>query len=195
VNRLAAAGGFVVALVAGMLSAPSSNAGNEKLPEIGPAPAFSLMSQDGKPVSLADLRGKVVAMSFIYTQCPDICPLLTQKMVEVQDALGEDFGSKVQFVSITLDPEHDTVEVLKDYARFWEAKPDGWSFLTGTPAAVREVTRRYGVYFSKNADGSVDHTQLTSIVDQRGMLRVQYLGARFDPAEFRRDLESLVAQK
>jgi protein SCO1/2 len=164
------------------------------LPEIGPAPAFALMSQDGKPVTLIGLRGKVVAVSFFYTACPDICPLLTQKLVEVQDALGDDFGKKIAFVSITVDPEHDTPEVLKDYAAAWEAKTAGWSFLSGPPEAVRDVARRYGVYVAKTADGAIDHTLLTSIIDPRGVLRVQYLGMRFDPAEFRRDLLSLVAK-
>ena len=164
------------------------------LPEIGPAPAFALMSQDGKPVNLIGLRGKVVAVSFFYTACPDICPLLTQKLVEIQDSLGEDFGSKIAFISITVDPEHDTQEVLKDYAAGWEAKTAGWSFLSGPPAAVHEVVRRYGVYAAKTAEGAIDHTLLTSIIDPRGVLRVQYLGMRFDPAEFRRDLLSLVTK-
>jgi protein SCO1 len=166
--------------------------GSRELPVIGPAPQFTLTSQDGKPVALADLRGKAVVVAFIYTQCPDICPMLTQKMVQVQDELGADFGAKVAFVSVSLDPEHDTPEVLKDYAEFWGAKPDGWAFLTGTPEAVRDVTRRYGVFFAKKEDGSVDHTQLTSLVDAGGQIRVQYLGARFDPEEFRQDLMSLV---
>ena len=165
---------------------------DSRLPVIGPAPNFTLTSQDINPVALADLRGKVVAVTFIYTECPDICPMLTQKMVEVQDELGADFGKKIVFVSISLDPEHDTPEVLKDYAEFWGAKPEGWSFLTGSLDAVRDVTRRYGVFFSKKEDGSVDHTQLTSLVDAEGQMRVQYLGARFDPKEFRRDLMSLV---
>jgi protein SCO1 len=167
---------------------------DKRLPVIGSAPGFALISQDGAPVTLAALRGKIVAVSFIYTACPDICPLLTQKMVQVQDELGPDFGTKIAFVSITLDPERDTPEVLKDYAQFWGAKVDGWSFLTGSPEAVRDVTRRYGVFFSKKEDGSVDHTQLTSIVDAEGAMRVQYLGARFDPEEFRRDLVSLLHQ-
>jgi protein SCO1 len=175
------------------VSLPAHEAGGDKrLPVIGLAPSFTLISQDGAPMALADLRGKVVALTFIYTECPDICPLLTQKMVQVQDELGPNFGAKVAFVSITLDPEHDTPEVLKDYAQFWGARPDGWTFLTGSPEAVRDVTRRYGVFMAKKEDGSVDHTQLTSLVDAEGAIRVQYLGARFDPEEFRQDLMSLV---
>jgi protein SCO1/2 len=166
--------------------------GDERLPVIAPAPPFTLTSQDGKPVALADLRGKVVALAFIYTGCPDICPMLTQKMVGVQEALGAEFGAKVAFVSITLDPERDTPEVLKDYAQFWDAKPEGWSFLTGSLEAVRDVTRRYGVFFAKKEDGSVEHSQLTTLIDAEGQMRVQYLGARFDPEEFRHDLMSLV---
>jgi protein SCO1/2 len=184
---------FALALLAFPASLPAHEASGEKrLPVIGSAPPFALTSQEGVPVTLADLRGKVVALTFIYTACPDICPMLTQKMVDVQEALGADFGTKVAFVSISLDPERDTPEVLKDYAQFWGARLDGWSFLTGSPEAVRDVMRRYGVFFAKKEDGSVDHTQLTTLVDADGRMRVQYLGARFDPEEFRRDLLSLV---
>ena len=188
------AAGFARALaVLAMLILPAYAArGDGQLPVIGPAPPFTLISQDNKPVSLADFRGKVVAVSFIYTGCPDICPLLTQKMVDVQDALGEKFGAKIAFISISFDPERDTPEVLKDYAQFWGAKPEGWSFLTGSLEAVRDVTRRYGVFFAKKEDGSVEHSQLTTLIDADGRMRVQYLGARFDPDEFRRDLMSLV---
>jgi protein SCO1 len=183
----------VFALAVLVLAVPGHAAGGDKpLPVIGPAPPFTLTSQDGKPVALADLHGKVVALTFIYTECPDICPLLTQKMVQVQDELGADFGKKIVFVSISFDPQHDTPEVLKDYAQFWGAKPEGWSFLTGSLAAIRAVTRRYGVFFAKKEDGSVEHSQLTTLIDGDGEMRVQYLGVRFDPEEFRRDLVSLV---
>jgi protein SCO1 len=182
---------LAVLLLPAVLAAHETG-GDKPLPVIGPAPSFTLTSQDGKPVALADFHGKVVAVTFIYTECPDICPMLTQKMVQVQDELGPDFGKKVAFVSISLDPEHDTPEVLKDYAQFWGAKPEGWSFLTGSLDAVRDVTRRYGVFFTKTEDGSVEHSQLTTLVDADGQMRVQYLGARFDPEEFRRDLMSLV---
>ena len=162
------------------------------LPEIAPAPDFALTSQDGAPVKLADFRGKVVAVTFIFTRCTATCPVLTPLMSFVQDRLGRDFGAKIVFVSITVDPERDTPEVLKDYAQAFGANLAGWAFLTGAPAAIRDVTRRYGVFAAQDADGNVDHTFLTSIVDPRGILRVQYLGVRFDPEEFRRDLLSLV---
>jgi protein SCO1/2 len=164
------------------------------LPKIAPAPEFTLTSQDGAPVSLADFRGKVVATTFIYTLCTDTCPVLTPMMSFVQDRLGRDFGTKIAFVSITVDPERDTPQVLKEYARAFGADLGGWAFLTGAPQAIRELTRRYGVFAAKTADGDIDHSFLTSIVDRRGILRVQYLGARFDPEEFRRDLLSLVKE-
>jgi protein SCO1/2 len=167
----------------------------QPLPEIAPAPEFALTSQDGAPVALADFRGKVVAVTFIYTSCTSTCNVLTPTMSFVQDMLGRDFGTRIVFVSITVDPERDTPDVLKQYAETFGADLKGWAFLTGAPAAIRDVTRRYGVFASKTASGDVDHTFLTSIVDSRGFLRVQYLGVRFDPEEFRRDLLSLLTER
>ena len=145
-------------------------------------------------MTLADFRGKVVAVTFIFTLCTATCPVLTPMMSFVQDRLGTDFGSKIAFVSITVDPERDTPDVLKEYAQAFGANLAGWSFLSGAPAAIQDVTRRYGVYASKTETGDVDHTFLTSIVDPRGILRVQYLGVHFDPEEFRRDLLTLVKE-
>jgi len=176
-------------------TAPQSISQDAPPPKIAPAPDFALTSQDGAQVKLADFRGKVVAMTFIFTRCTATCPVLTPMMLFVQDRLGRDFGEKIAFISITVDPERDTPEVLKEYAEAFGANLAGWAFLTGTPAAIRDVTHRYGVFASKSADGNVDHTFLTSIVDPRGILRVQYLGVRFDPEEFRRDLLSLVEER
>jgi protein SCO1/2 len=164
----------------------------QRLPTIGAAPDFALTSQDGAEVTLGALRGKVVAVTFIYTWCPDVCPMLTDKMARVQDELGSDFGSKVAFVSITVDPERDTPDALKEYAASFDADLAGWSFLTGSLATVREVARQYGVAVAPAADGQVDHTLLTTLVDRRGTMRVQYLGYRFDEEEFRHDLLDLV---
>ena len=165
---------------------------DERLPMMGAAPNFTLISQDHKPVSLHDFRGKVVAVSFIYTYCTDVCPMLTAHMASVQEKLGSAFGSQIAFVSITVDPERDTPDVLKEYAQNFGADLKGWSFLTGDPATVHEVGQKYGVIAKKAANGDVDHTLLTSLVDPNGILRVQYLGVRFDLEEFRGDLLSLL---
>jgi protein SCO1/2 len=163
----------------------------QRLPKIGPAPEFTLTNQDGKRIALKDLRGKVLAITFIFASCVDTCPLLTAKMAGLQDRLGADFGPQVYFVSITVDPERDTPEVLKRYAQAHRANPAGWAFLTGTPAEIREVARRYGVFYKKTPRGDVDHTFLTSLVDRSGTLRVQYMGIRFKPDEMLGDLQSL----
>jgi len=163
-----------------------------RLSRIGPAPDFALTAQDGRRLALADLRGKVVAVTFIYASCADTCPLLTAKLAGLQAKLGADFGPRVFFVSVTVDPERDTPEVLKEYARAHGANLAGWAFLTGTPAEIGDVERRYGIWAKKNPRGDVDHTFLTSLIDRDGVLRVQYLGVRFDPAEFLADLRSLL---
>ena len=165
-----------------------------RLAKIGPAPGFTLTNTDGGRLSLVDLRGKVVAVTFIYATCTDTCPILTAKMAGMQKRLGPEFGSKVRFVSITVDPERDTPSILAQYARNHGADPAGWAFLTGTPAEIRDVGRQYGIFAKKTERGDVDHTFLTSIVDQHGTLRVQYLGVRFDPDEFLRDVRSLLRE-
>jgi protein SCO1 len=164
------------------------------LPMIGPAPGFELRAEDGTKVSLSQFRGKAVVVTFIFASCSATCPILTAKMATVQTALGSDFGSKIAFLSITVDPEHDTPEVLQRYARSFGADPVGWKFLTGSPAAIEDIEQRYGVFATKSPDRALDHTNLTSLIDTRGMLRVQYLGVRFDPDEFRRDLLSLAGK-
>jgi protein SCO1/2 len=164
---------------------------DQRLAKIGPAPEFSLTDQDDKRLALKDLRGKVLAITFIFASCTDTCPLLTAKMARLQDRLGADFGPRVRFVSITVDPERDTPEVLKRYAEAHRADGAGWAFLTGTPAEIREVARRYGIFYRKTPRGDVDHTFLTSLVDPSGTLRVQYMGTRFDPDEMLRDLQSI----
>ena len=183
---------LLVALLASWPAYAHDAPHNQRLPTIGAAPDFTLTSQDGALVSLRELRGKVVAVAFIFASCTDVCPMLTDNMARVQERLGTEFGTRIAFVSITVDPERDTPAVLKEYAKNFDADVEGWSFLTGDPATVREVGRKYGVIAIKKADGDVDHTLLTSLVDPNGILRVQYIGAGFDLEEFRGDLVSLL---
>lgn len=165
-----------------------------RLPTMGAAPEFALTDQSSTRVALADLRGKVLAVTFIYATCKDTCPILTAKMVLLQRKLGADFGARVRFASITVEPEVDTPAVLKAYADAHGADLSGWNFLTGSAAEIQDVVKRYGAFAKRLKPGDVDHLFLTSLVDRKGMLRVQYLGYRFDPEEFLRDLRALLRE-
>ena len=173
-----------------MLSFANQPPPAEPLPKIGPAPGFTLIDQDGERFALRDLRGKVAVVTFIFTSCSDTCPLLTAKLVGLQRKLGPD-EPEVFFVAITVDPLNDSPAVLKKYAQAYSAPQERFAFLTGDFDHIRQVVRSYGVYFKQKAERDVDHTFLTSIVDRSGVLRVQYLGWRFDPEEFVADLRSV----
>ena len=176
------------------LALPGTTGAAPALPIIGPAPAFTLDSSRGSRVKLADLRGKVLAVTFIFTTCTDSCPILTAKLAEVGRALGSDFGPRIAFVAISVDPLNDTPARLRDYASAYRADSAGWHFLTGAPGDIDRVLRGYGAYAKKNDSGSVDHLFLTSLVDRSGRLRVQYLGTRFDALELQRDLQALLRE-
>lgn len=179
---------------AAQLAVAHGSRDHARLNRIGPAPAFSLTTHDGASLGLQDLRGKVVVVTFLFVSCPDTCPLLTAKLVSLQSRLGGDYGRRVMFVGITVDPDRDTPGVLKRYAAAHGVAPGGWAFLTGTPAQIGEVSRRYGVYVKKSPHGGVDHTFLTSVIDPSGTMRVQYLGTRFDPDELLRDIRSVLRE-
>ena len=106
---------FLLTLVAGSTDVFGHHVDdtNERLAKVGPAPEFELTAQDGTRFSINNVKGKVVAVSFTYTSCIDTCPLLTAKMVAVQNKLGNKFGSNVFFVTVSMDPEVDRPEVLE----------------------------------------------------------------------------------
>ena len=108
-------------------------------------PNLPLVTQDGKTVRFYDdlIEGKIVVINFIYTTCPDICPLMTARMARVQDRLGDRVGRDIFIYSISLDPERDTPAALKKYAEAYGAGP-GWLFLTGKPDDVALIRYKLG---------------------------------------------------
>jgi protein SCO1/2 len=188
---------FILAMVLGSSSVLSHHVDdtNERLVKVGPAADFELIDQSGDKFSIKDVRGKIVAVGFTYTSCIDTCPLLTAKMVSVQRKLGSQFGSEVFFVTVSMDPEVDSPEVLKAYAQALGSDLRGWAFVTGSEDEIQQVARDYGVFRKKRDDGEVDHTLLTSIIDRSGTVRVQYMGMRFDPEEFLHDLKDLMQEE
>ena len=151
-----------------------------------PAPGFTLRSANGKAVRLADLRGKVVVLHFIYTNCPDVCPLHAEKLAEVQTMVnGTPMKELVRFVSITTDPKRDTPRVLHEYGPTHGLDSANWSFLTTAPDQPEDATRRlaeaYGHKFTKTDEGYQVHGIVTHAIDKEGRWRANFHGLKFEP--------------
>ena len=124
-------------------------------------PNVVLTTQDGVPVRFYDdlVKGKIVAISLIYTTCKYACPLETARLAQVAKLLGDRMGRDVFFYSITIDPEHDTPQVLKEYAEKFHAGP-GWTFLTGKPADIELISKKLGLYSEPNPRNPDGHTPM-----------------------------------
>ena len=178
--------GGVITLLSGAVADRSG------LARMGQAPDFVLPNAGGGTTRLADLRGKVVLVNFMFTKCPDYCPTLTSVLANVQDELlTQGLGDDVHFVSVTVDPANDTAELLNRYADSMYVVPESWSFATGAPDQIEQVAANYGVFFRRLASGSVEHNLLTTVIDRDGVMRVQYAGERFDPDELIADIRNL----
>lgn len=108
-------------------------------------PNLPVVTQDGKTVRFYDdlLKGKVVVINFIYTNCPDLCPISTARLAQVEEKLGDQMGRDYFFISMSVDPEHDTPERLKQYADAFGAG-SGWFFVTGRPEDIRAINYAFG---------------------------------------------------
>jgi protein SCO1/2 len=116
-------------------------------------PNIELTTHEGKKMRFFDdvIKDKVVAINFIFTRCEDMCPAETARMKNVQDLLGDRMGKDVFFYSISIDPDHDTVEVLNDYATRFEVGP-GWKFLRGSEEEVKLLRKKLGLYITSISD-------------------------------------------
>jgi protein SCO1 len=155
----------------------------EPLPVFWPVPSFTLIDQLGRPFGSSDLAGRAALLSFVYTNCPDTCPLLTANMAQVQNRLRAEglLGSKVQLVSITVDPRRDTPAVLAEYAGRYLADPDAWRFLSGEPEAIYQVLWGFKlntVEVARAFEGAdvVPHSSRFAVVDPSGQVRAQPAG-------------------
>lgn len=156
---------------------------------------FSLTDHNGQPRRLADFKGKVVTVFFGYTQCPDVCPTSLTTMAEVVRLLGPE-GGKVQVLFVTVDPERDTPELLRQYVPAFNPSFLG---LYADPAATAAVARDFKVFYKKQGDtaGSnytVDHTAGTFVYDPAGRLRL-YVKHGEAPAVIAEDIKALLAGK
>lgn len=162
--------GFVLAVAMGYsMWQASLRRDVEKLPVIRAVPEFSLTDQNGKTVTNADLRGHIWIADFIFTRCKGPCPLMTARMLEMQKALVK--TPEVKLVSVTVDPEYDTPEVLRAYAEANHADPARWKFLTGDKPVIEKLVTEGFMQHLAEENGEPVHGTMFLIVDGNGMVR------------------------
>ena len=154
-------------------------------------PDFTLIDQDKNRFRFSSTRGKWVLVTFIFTTCPDVCPLFTAKFATIQRELQEKKRDDYVLLSITSDPERDTPAALKAYAEQYKADFRHWSFLTGSPEELKKVWKAFGVNVRKSGNGQIQHTALTTLIDGRGIRRVNYWGDKWLETEVLKDFSSL----
>ena len=177
-----------------------------------PSPPFDLTNQVGQAVSLESFQGRVVVLTFLYTYCPDVCPIITSQLRDVQDQLAED-GSGVEFVAISVDPERDTVEAAQDYLRRWKIEEE-WQYLVGDRATLEPIWESYFVDpYAEDSDkqvatpeprGAVDalsaaiterylviHSAPVFLIDREGSRRVVFTSP-LSPEEIVQDVRRLL---
>lgn len=177
-----------------------------ELPRLRQAPAFSLIDQEGRTVSSDELKGKAYLVSFIYTNCTDICPVLTMQMRSLQTKLQANglLGTEIDLLSITVDPDRDTPPVLASYAEQHQADTATWRFLTGDLEQIRQVVvdgfllgLQPSSAHSNHANHSqesyeVTHSGRIALVDPTGQIRAYYDGTEMNEAQVIADIQGLL---
>lgn len=139
---------------------------------VGSVPAFSFTDQNGKTITNKDYEGKVYIAEFFFTTCPDICPIMTENMKKIQDKfLG---NPNLGIASFTIDPTHDTPEVLKEYATKKGITKPQWHLLTGEKEEIFKLANEgFNLYVGEVAevDGGFEHSGFFALIDQNGNIR------------------------
>lgn len=153
-------------------------------------PDFSLTNQQGQPLGLSDLQGKIWVADFIFTHCPTICPVMTQEMVKLQSEFDSD---PVTFVSFTVDPERDTPEVLSRYAVQYGADKQQWHFLTGEKNQIYQLANDGFKLAAAKHEGGFPHSAKFVLVAPDGNIH-GYYDSRSKPAmkRLRKDVKTLL---
>lgn len=188
------------------LTRKGSNASDERdteirsLPHEGDeVPAFTLINQDGKRISLGDYRGKALAITFVYTRCPlpDYCPLMSSNFAEIEKSLRNqpDLLSKTHLLTVSFDPKHDSPAVLRSYGaaytgKFSEEKFDHWEFAGGSDDEIKAITKFFGLQYSQNSDQIV-HSLVTAVLTPDGKIYKIYSSNDWKPAEVINDFRQL----
>ena len=163
----------------------------EKVPE------FSFVDQNGKARSSADFSGKFLAVTFIYTRCPlpNFCPLLGKKFTELQGRLSKEFPGKFHLLSVSIDPQYDTPQVLKGYSSIHTTDSSTWTYATGTPEQVATIAGLFGLTYSEKNPGLIDHDMRTALIAPDGRLLHIWKSNFWTPYEIRNRIAEWVPRE
>ena len=163
--------------------------------------SYNLINQDSVDVIFPnDIIGHITVMGFIYTHCPDICPMTTHNMYLTEKKLEKEGIKNVKFVALSFDPDRDTPEVLTAFAKIRELDFNDWTLLTGNKNTINDLIKRFDVRAIKtdesiNEDGkseySMMHTDRISLIDSNGKLRKNYKGSTLNIEELINDIKTL----
>jgi len=157
-----------------------------------PAPNFRLTDQYGKQVSLADLKGKPVVLTFLYTHCPDICPLTAEKLHTALQGLGQQ-AQQVGIIAVSTDPKGDTEAAALNFSQAHNMQ-NSWHYLIGSQSQLSPVWSDYHIYAQAGQKTmTVSHSTGLFIIDKQGNERV-FLGDDFTPAQVTANLKTLLKQ-
>jgi protein SCO1/2 len=159
-------------------------------------PDFKLTDQKGKSIALSELRGKVVAINFIYTSCPlpNFCLRIANNFGVLQKRFKARLGRDLVLLTVTFDPAHDTPEVLAKYANRWGADSATWHFLTGEVSDVQRVCRLFGVEFFPE-EGLMYHSLHTGVIDRQGRVVANIEGNQFTADQLGDLTEAVLSRK
>lgn len=154
-------------------------------------PYFEFTNQDGKKITRDDLLGKVYVADFFFVTCPTICPKMATNMAYIQNKFAE--RKDLRFLSITVNPEEDSVSVLKEYAKKVHANTANWDFVTGNKEKIYDIAfSGFFVNVAKDsiAEGGFLHTKLLILVDKKGHIRGYFDGTVY--SEMKKDLTDAI---
>jgi protein SCO1/2 len=149
-----------------------------------PVPDFSLVDQEGKPVSLSQFSGKVVGITFMYTRCPfpNYCVRLSNNFARLQKRFRDQMGRDLVLLSIVIDTTHDQPQALSEYSKTWKADPAGWHFLTGSTEQIQQVCHYFDMNYYPD-EGLFIHSFHTLVIDRKGKLAANLEGNEFTANE------------
>jgi protein SCO1 len=156
-------------------------------------PDFALTDQNGRAVRLKDFRGKVVLLTFIYTRCPlpNFCPLMSKNFASLQERLEKEFPDKFQLLSVSIDPQFDRPEILKQYAARYTKNDSTWTFGTGTAEQSDAVGALFGLV-QERAGGLINHDLRTVLIGPDGRLVHVWKSNMWTPYEVQRRVEEVL---